>query len=222
MKVSLFGLPAAGKGSLAQQLMAERGWEQLSTGDMIRRMRQEPGPIGDAMRAVPPGGFASDDLILSAVSEELKDARYAKGAILDGFPRTLAQAQALEPMGVKLDAIIVLNCDEATSLGRALTRRVHLPSGRVYNLLSAPPKKEGFDDVTGDALTHRADDHEKTILSRFADHNRLTVPAIAWLKERALAPVLEIDARQDISVISREVSTFLDNLRSAPRRGARF
>lgn len=197
-RIALFGLPATGKGTLATALSKEFGYVALSTGDMIRRMRKVPGPVGDELRALPAWGFANDDLIVRAVAEELKHPKYDKGVIFDGFPRTLAQLKAIDQEGLKIDAAIVLEAPEEALIARAVNRRVHVASGRVYNMLSAPrPKIDGFDDVTGEPLTRRDDDCEEVIRKRFVDYWEKTNPLVEALRLRGVVgvtPFLSIDA----------------------------
>lgn len=200
MKIALFGLPACGKGTQAQLLKEHYGFEQLSTGDMLRQMRQQPGEIGDRLRALPVGTFADDSLILQAVKVELTDEKYRNGVIFDGFPRTAAQASAMLEMGVALDAVVYLKADEERLIERGVNRRVHLPSGRLYNLKSAPPKVHGLDDVTGEPLTWREDDKEEIMRRRFKDFADKTLPALDVLKEVCTpgsGPIyMELDAHQ--------------------------
>jgi adenylate kinase len=183
MRIALFGLPASGKGTQAQRLSVDLGYGQLSTGDMLRKMKTQPGAVGDRLRALPIGTFADDALILEAVALELKDPAYEAGVIFDGFPRTEAQARAMAAIGIAVDGVIWLKADEEQLVERAVNRRVHLPSGRIYNLVTAPPKEDNKDDITGDTLTWRDDDHESIIRRRFDDFNTKTVPAIHALKD---------------------------------------
>lgn len=201
-KIALFGLPACGKGTLAQKMEQQWGWRQLSTGDIIRRLRAEPGPIGDELRALPTGSFASDDLMVRAVKDELTNSKYDAGVIFDGFPRTVAQLEAMDRAGIMLDMAIALDADEQELASRAVNRRVHVASGRVYNLVSAPPKVDGLDDVTGQELTWRADDQEGVVWGRFADYWSKTHPVVVALEERSHqggASFASIDARGEPS-----------------------
>lgn len=205
MKIALFGLPACGKGTQAQLLSEAFGFVQLSTGDMLRQMKELPGSLGDKLRALPVGTFADDSLILEAVATELENPKYAKGVIFDGFPRTAAQAKALLEMGVGLDAVVYFKADEDALVERGVNRRVHTASGRVYNLKSAPPKVSGVDDVTGEPLTWRDDDHAVVMRHRFADFHNKTMRALSVLKAVCLpgsGPVYtELDANLPSSTV---------------------
>lgn len=218
MKIALFGLPACGKGTQAKKLEANLGLSQLSTGDLIRRLRVEDhGPVGDELRALPVGVFASDELMVRAVAQALDEPMYANGVILDGFPRTLAQAQAMTAMGMILDAVVYFNADETALIERAVNRRVHLPSGRIYNVRSAPPQVDGKDDVTGEPLTHREDDHEDVVRRRFADFYGKTLPALDYLKDRCSAGsgsmYIELNAMDDPAVVYERLELELASVR---------
>lgn len=218
MKIALFGLPACGKGTQAQKLETNLGLPQLSTGDLIRRLRvNDHGPVGDELRALPVGTFAGDGLMVRAVAQALDDSAYARGVILDGFPRTLAQAEAMVAMGVTLDAVVYFQADEDTLVERAVNRRVHLPSGRIYNVRSTPPKVAGLDDVTGEPLTHRDDDHEDVVRRRFADFHSKTRPALEYLKDRcktgAGSIYIELNAMDDPATVYERLELELASAR---------
>ena len=218
IKIALFGLPASGKGTLSANITRDWGCSQLSTGDMIRRLRQEPGPIGDELRALPVGSFASDDLVVKAVLEELKLPKYELGVIFDGFPRTLAQWESLQNEGVKLDAAVYLIASQELLIDRAVNRRVHLDSGRVYNLKSMPPKVDGIDDVTGEPLFWREDDKQGVIQRRFADYWGKTHPVVESIKRNPQVGChyLEVDAMSGEQAVWSSVSETLSQKRSFP------
>lgn len=211
-RVALFGLPASGKGTLAKKMQEQWGWEPLSTGDMVRRMRSEDTPIGEQLRSLPPGAFADDALILAAVKVELEDPKYARGVIFDGFPRTIEQLRAMGDAGVSIDAAILLEADEDELVARAEARRVHIPSGRVYNIKTAKPLREGIDDQTGEPLTWRDDDHEAVARRRFADYWLKTHPVVEELRVRSQAGALRfaaIDGRGEARRAWEEAEAFL-------------
>lgn len=209
MKIVLFGAPASGKGTQGKRLAEQLGLPHVSTGDMLRAMRQEPGPIGDELRQIPPHAFASDELILAALDAELKKPLYAKGVVFEGFPRTLPQAQAMMTMGMSPDVAINLPIDPQLVIDRAVHRRIHLASGRSYNLLFNPPQVEGKDDLTGEPLVHRDDDHAAIVQERLDLFETLTRPAIEYIKGLALSgqgPVwIEVNAGQSMAAVSAEL-----------------
>lgn len=215
MKIVLFGAPASGKGTQGMRLAERLGLPHISTGDMLRAMRQDPGPIGDELRLLPPHAFASDELILTALGAELKKPAYAKGVIFEGFPRTLHQAKAMVDMGLSPDIAISLKIDPRTVTERAVNRRIHQPSGRSYNVLFNPPKVEGRDDVTGEALVHRPDDHADIVQERLDLFARLTQPAIDHIKATAkpgVGPVwVEVDAGRSFQEVSADLDLGMDS-----------
>lgn len=219
MNIVMFGLPACGKGTQAALLKKAHGLESLSTGDLLRRMKEAPGEIGDELRALPTGVFASDELILKAVSEELRDPKFAKGVIFDGFPRTVEQARALEKLGRPIDLVAHLKADEEALIERGVNRRVHVPSGRVYNLLSAPPKASGLDDETGEALVWREDDKEAVMRRRFADYRSKTLPAFEFLSAQSAGGagprVVELDAMRPSAEVFAQLSLAVEEALAA-------
>lgn len=215
MKIVLFGAPASGKGTQGKRLADAMDLPHISTGDMLRAMRKEPGPIGDELRLIPPHAFASDQLILTALAAELTKPAYAKGVIFEGFPRTLAQAQAMKGMGLEPDIAINLPISEELVVDRAVNRRIHTASGRSYNLLFSPPKVEGVDDLTGEPLVHRPDDHAPIVKERMDLFKELTEPAIAYIKSQAkpgMGPVwVETDAGQSYETVSAALDLGMDS-----------
>lgn len=183
MKIVMFGLPASGKGTMSYELEKSLNIPQLSTGDLLRRLHKEDtSSLGDEVRKVPVGHFASDDLIIRSIQEELKKDKYRNGVIFDGFPRTEKQAQKMIEMGLIPDAVVFLKAKSEEIIERIVNRRVHPSSGRIYNLISNPPKEEGVDDITGEPLVHRDDDKLEYIEKRLLDFKEKTLPAFNSLK----------------------------------------
>lgn len=215
MKIVLFGAPASGKGTQGKRLSSALGLPHVSTGDMLRAMREEPGAIGDELRQIPPHAFASDRLILTALAAEITKPAYANGVIFEGFPRTLAQAQAMKAMGLEPDIAIHLTIDEPLVMERAVNRRVHAASGRSYHTVFNPPQKEGLDDLTGEPLEHRRDDHAPIIKERLGLFHALTRPAIDYMKSTAqpgVGPVwVEVDGGQSFKSVSQDLDLGLNS-----------
>ena len=205
MRIVLFGPPASGKGTQAYLLHQEFEYPHLSTGDLLRKTAQENNSWGEAVRAVPVGHFASDELMIELLKYELSKPEYEKGVILDGFPRTKDQAEKMKIMGLEMDVAIELQVDESALLKRIVNRRVHLESGRVYNLLSNPPQREGIDDITGEALTHREDDKEHMIAKRLSDYRYKTIPAIEAFKKQSKVIWLELNGMKDFKEIYQDI-----------------
>lgn len=210
MKIAIFGLPASGKGTQASFITEKYNIPQLSTGDILRRLAKEDNTeLGERIRNIPTGHFADDDLIISAIQKELQDPKYKSGVLFDGFPRTEAQADKMIEMGIIPDAVVFLKADEAPLKERIINRRVHIESGRVYNLITNPPKTDGLDDITKQPLVHRDDDKIEFIEKRFKDFNDKTMPAYLKLKQLCKygsGPVLvEINGMQEQNKVSHDL-----------------
>jgi len=157
--------PGSGKGTQSQFITEQYGIPQISTGDMLRAATKAGTPLGiEAKKVMDAGGLVSDDIILGLIKERLANSDCANGFLLDGFPRTVPQAQGLANMGVDVDHVIEIAVDDEEIVRRMAGRRVHLDSGRTYHLVYNPPKQEGLDDVTGEALIQRGDEMTKKIL----------------------------------------------------------
>lgn len=183
MKIVMFGLPASGKGTMSYELEKTLNIPQLSTGDLLRRLHKEDNTaLGDEVRKVPTGHFASDELIIKAIKEELKKDKYKNGVIFDGFPRTETQAKKMIEMDLMPDAVVFLKAKSEEIIERIVNRRVHPSSGRIYNLISNPPKNPEVDDITNEPLVHREDDKLEFIEKRLMDFKDKTLPAFNMLK----------------------------------------
>jgi adenylate kinase len=181
MRLLLLGQPGAGKGTQAQFLMAKFGIPQISTGDMLRAAIGAGSPLGvEAKRHMDKGALVPDPLVIALVKVRIEQPDCAKGFIMDGFPRTLPQAEALRNAGIDLDFVIEIEVADAEILRRMSGRRVHLASGRSYHIEFNPPKVEGKDDVTGEPLVQRADDSEPTVKARLDVYRAQTQPLVQY------------------------------------------
>ena len=181
MRIILLGSPGSGKGTQAQFLTEKFAIPQISTGDMLRAAVREGTPLGVAAKQVmDAGGLVSDEIILGLIKERIAQDDCKNGFLLDGFPRTIAQAEGLANMGVELDYVIEIAVDDDEIIKRMSGRRVHLSSGRTYHVVFNPPKQEGLDDVTGEALIQRDDDKEETVKKRLAVYHSQTQPLIEY------------------------------------------
>ncbi len=181
MRILLLGLPGAGKGTQAQFLMAKFGIPQIATGDMLRGAIRAGSPLGvEAKSYMDKGALVPDELVIALVKERIKVADCANGFIMDGFPRTLPQAEALRNAGLDLDRVIEIEVADAEILRRMGGRRVHLASGRSYHVEFNPPKVAGKDDLTGEPLVQRADDNEETVKARLGVYHSQTKPLVQY------------------------------------------
>jgi adenylate kinase len=186
MKVILLGAPGAGKGTQAKVLSAAYGIPHISTGDMLRAAVAAGTSLGLVAKTImDAGSLVSDELIIELVSDRIVENDCAKGFLLDGFPRTLLQAQALAEAGVEVDVVLEIDVADEEIVDRIGGRRIHWPSGRIYHVRSKPPKTAGVDDETGEPLMQRDDDCEETVRRRIETYRTHTRPLIAYYSERA-------------------------------------
>jgi len=181
MRIILLGGPGSGKGTQAQFITEKYAIPQISTGDMLRAAVRDGTPVGiEAKQVMDAGGLVSDDIILGLIKERIALPDCANGFLLDGFPRTIAQAEGLEAMGVKIDNVIEINVADEEIVKRIAGRRVHPQSGRTYHVEYNPPKVDGIDDVTGEALIQRDDDKEETVRKRLCIYYEQTKPLVDY------------------------------------------
>lgn len=183
MRIILLGAPGAGKGTQAKLIMEKFGIPQISTGDMLRAAVKAGTPLGvQAKEVMTSGGLVSDDLIIALVEERIQAPDCEDGFLLDGFPRTIPQAEALKESGVKIDYVIEIDVDDEEIVRRLSGRRVHAPSGRIYHDQHSPPREPGKDDVTGEPLVQRDDDKEETVRKRLAIYHQQTKPLVEFYR----------------------------------------
>ena len=178
MRIILLGGPGSGKGTQAGFLTRHFGIPQVSSGDMLRAAVREGTALGRKAKGImDSGALVPDDLIVAMVGERLDRPDCSEGFVLDGFPRTIPQAEALRDAGVVVDTVIEIAVDDEEIVVRMSGRRVHPASGRVYHVVHNPPRVEGRDDETGDELIQRDDDREETVRTRLAVYREQTEPS---------------------------------------------
>jgi adenylate kinase len=188
MRLILLGAPGAGKGTQATFICQKYGIPQISTGDMLRAAVKAGTPLGiEAKKVMDAGGLVSDDLIINLVKERIAQPDCAQGFLFDGFPRTIPQADAMKAAGVKLDYVLEIDVPFDAIIERMSGRRSHPASGRTYHVKFNPPKVEGVDDVTGEALVQRADDQEETVQKRLQVYSDQTRPLVDYYSNWAKA-----------------------------------
>jgi adenylate kinase len=179
MRMILLGPPGAGKGTQANFIKEKYGIPQISTGDMLRAAVKAGTPLGvEAKKVMDSGGLVSDEIIINLVKERLTAPDCQAGYLFDGFPRTIPQAEAMKAAGVKIDAVLEIQVPDQDIIDRMSGRRVHVASGRTYHVKYNPPKQEGKDDVTGEALIQRDDDQEATVRKRLEVYHQQTRPLV--------------------------------------------
>ena len=215
MRILLLGLPGAGKGTQAQFLMAKYGIPQISTGDMLRSAIRAGAPLAiEAKSYMDKGALVPDELVTALVKERIKAADCANGFIMDGFPRTLPQADALRNAGVDLDYVVEIEVADEEILRRMSGRRVHMASGRSYHVLFNPPKVESKDDITGEPLVQRVDDNEETVKARLDVYHAQTKPLVQYYIDWAKRGDARAPRYANING-KGEVDTIRDNLFAA-------
>ncbi len=210
MKIILLGAPGAGKGTQAGFLTKRYNIPQISTGDMLRGAIKAGTELGKmAKAAMDAGKLVTDEIIIGLVKDRIKEDDCKNGFLLDGFPRTIAQADALKNAGVDIDAVIEIDVPDTEIVKRMSGRRAHLASGRTYHVVFNPPKVEGKDDITGEDLVQRDDDKEEVVLDRLKVYHEQTKPLIGYYKEQAdkIASLtyITVDGTADISEVEAAI-----------------
>lgn len=181
MKLILLGAPGAGKGTQATFICQKYAIPQISTGDMLRAAVKAGTALGlQAKKVMDAGGLVSDDLIIDLVQERIAQSDCTKGFLFDGFPRTIAQADAMKTARVKLDFVLEIDVPFAAIIERMSGRRSHPPSGRTYHVKFNPPRVAGRDDITGEALIQRDDDQPETVKKRLQVYSDQTRPLVDY------------------------------------------
>ena len=213
LNIILLGPPGAGKGPQAARLQADRGMVQLSTGDMLREAVASSTPIGLKAKAIMERGELVSDAIVSALIGERLDAAAEQGAIFDGFPRTRAQAEALDLLlterGRHLDFVIELAVDEDELVKRIVGRFSCAKCGTGYHDTFRPTKVEGVCDACGSTeFKRRKDDNEETVRTRMAEYRAKTQPILPYYEAKGL--VRRVDGMAAIDMVGAEIDAILD------------
>lgn len=186
MRIIMLGAPGAGKGTQAQFITERFGIPQISTGDMLRSAVKAESDLGKQVKEVmASGGLVSDDIIIALIEERIQKPDCKNGFLLDGFPRTIPQAEALKNQGIAIDYVVEITVADEEIVSRLSGRRVHEGSGRIYHVKYDAPKVEGKDNETGEALIQREDDSEETVRKRLAIYHQQTAPLIGYYKDWA-------------------------------------
>jgi adenylate kinase len=181
MRIILLGPPGAGKGTQSAYICDHFGIPQISTGDMLRAAVKAESPLGLKAKAImASGGLVSDDIMIPLVKERITEQDCARGFLFDGFPRTIAQADALRKDAVHIDVVLEITAPDEEIVRRLSGRRVHLASGRTYHMAFNPPRVPGHDDETGELLVQREDDKEETIRKRLSVYHEQTRPLVDY------------------------------------------
>jgi adenylate kinase len=184
MRLILLGPPGAGKGTQANYIKEKYGIPQISTGDMLRAAVKAGTELGIAAKKImDAGGLVSDDIIIGLVKDRIKESDCANGFLFDGFPRTIAQADALKAAGVPIDYVVEIDVADEEIVRRMSGRRVHPASGRTYHVVFNPPTVAGKDNETGEDLIQRDDDKEETVKKRLDVYHSQTKPLVKYYSD---------------------------------------
>ena len=194
--IILLGPPGSGKGTQAQKLISGFGFVQLSTGDMLRAAISKETEIGmQAKSIIDKGELVSDEIVIGIVRDRIFSTECECGYMLDGFPRTLAQAEKLDQIlsdrNQKIDVVFRLCVPDDMAIRRIAGRRFHITSGRSYNIEFNPPKIEGRDDITGEKLVQREDDKEEIVQSRLNTYHDLTEPLVRYYQKQGILKAID-------------------------------
>ncbi len=213
MNIILLGPPGAGKGTQAKRLQDRHGLVQLSTGDMLRELKNSGSELGDQAKEIMDAGrLMPDDLMIEMISQRVDAPDCAKGFILDGFPRTTPQAEGLDKMltekGLKLDSVIEMAVDEAALIARVVGRYSCGSCGAGYHDDFQKPAKEGVcDSCGGTDFTRRADDNEETMRTRLATYHEQTAPILPYYREKGVLKT--IDGMAEIDDVTGQIEAIL-------------
>lgn len=213
MKLVLLGPPGAGKGTQATGIAEKYSIPHISTGDIFRFNIKNETELGKEVKGyLDQGALVPDALTVRIVEDRLTQADCENGFLLDGFPRTIAQAEALDAFlakeGQKLDRVINIDVDKDILIARLSGRRVCKDCGQTYHAVNHPPKVEGVCDVCGGPVIHRADDSEETVKNRIAVYEDQTSPLIAYYEEKGL--LLTVNGQEPIDTVQEKIFSALD------------
>lgn len=208
MRLVLLGPPGVGKGTQASAIVEKYNIPHISTGDIFRANIKEGTDLGKkAKEYMDKGLLVPDDLVVSIVKDRLTEEDCKEGFLLDGFPRTIMQADILEDelkdMGIKLDKVINIYADSEVLIERAVGRRICKVCGKAYHIKFNPPKESGVCDLDGGELFQREDDTEETVAKRIEVYQKQTEPLISFYKEKGI--LSDIDGTQPIEKVSNDI-----------------
>ncbi len=212
MRLILLGGPGAGKGTQATFLTEEFSIPQISTGNMLRAAVEAGTELGiQAKKIMDAGKLVSDEIMIALIKERLQADDCANGYLLDGFPRTIPQAEAMQAHNIAVDYVVEISVDDAEIIKRMSGRRAHLASGRTYHVIYNPPQRAGYDDVTGEPLVQRDDDTEETVKKRLEVYHELTEPLVNFYQNYAKSGAqdapryVKVDGIGEVDVIKARV-----------------
>ena len=205
MNLILLGMPGAGKGTQAEFIQKDFGLANISTGAMMREVSRSESELASRVQSfLSSGTLVPNEIIVEMLVERIQQDDCSNGFLLDGFPRNLEQGKALDNANISIDLVLYLSIEEGEIISRMSGRRVHLASGRSYHIKHNPPKKQGFDDITGEILIQREDDNPEVIKKRLSVYYNETEPLLEFYKNKNLK-FIEIDASKSVDVVTDSI-----------------
>ena len=198
-------MPGAGKGTQAEFIQKDFGLANISTGAMMREVSRSESELASKVQSfLSSGTLVPNEIIVEMLVERIQQDDCSNGFLLDGFPRNLEQGKALDNANISIDLVLYLSIEEGEIISRMSGRRVHLASGRSYHVEHNPPKKQGFDDITGEVLIQREDDNPEVIKKRLSVYYNETEPLLEFYKNKNLK-FIEIDASKSVDVVTDSI-----------------
>ena len=211
MNLILLGMPGAGKGTQAEIIQKDFDIANISTGAMMREVSRSEGELANKVQTyLSSGTLVPNDIIVEMLVQRISEDDCKKGFLLDGFPRNLDQGKALDSANVSIDLVLYLSISEDEIINRMSGRRVHPSSGRSYHVIHNPPQKEGFDDITGEALIQREDDAPEVIKKRLDVYSNETEPLLDFYRNKNLK-FIEIDASKSLEEVTKSIRQSISN-----------
>ena len=211
MNLILLGMPGAGKGTQAEIIQKDFDIANISTGAMMREVSRSEGELANKVQTyLSSGTLVPNDIIVEMLVQRISEDDCKKGFLLDGFPRNLDQGIALDSANVSIDLVLYLSISEDEIINRMSGRRVHPSSGRSYHVIHNPPQKEGFDDITGEALIQREDDAPEVIKKRLDVYFNETEPLLDFYRNKNLK-FIEIDASKSLEEVTKSIRQSISN-----------
>ncbi len=219
MRIVLMGPPGAGKGTQAKRLVEKFGFVHLSSGDIFREVKASGSELGQKLAEyMSSGALVPDEIVVEMMAGAIAKADGDGGLMLDGFPRTVPQAQALDKQlaqaGTPLDAVAVITANDEDIVKRITGRRVAPGSGKVYHVEYMPPKTAGKDDETGEDLIQRDDDKEEVVRERLAAYYAQTEPVIGYYRQQTDTPVVEVNGTGTPDEVTSRLVDSLEKLKN--------
>jgi adenylate kinase len=213
MKIMLLGAPGSGKGTQGEKLSQAMGIPRLSTGDMLRAEVQAQTPIGLEIAALmPTGQLIGDEIVIGLIKQRVNQADCANGYILDGFPRTLHQAQTAVEAGILIDTLLELTVDDEAIITRMAGRRLHPASGRTYHVALNPPRVADIDDLSGEPLITRPDDEASVVRERLEIYRAQTLPLLNYFQSLAIGlrpRIMTVNGEGEVDAVAATVRQVL-------------